>query len=133
MTMSVPEQQRLDKWLWAARFFKTRTLASKAIDAGHVSVNNEKGRPARNLRIGDQVRIRTPAAEFTVIVQGFDTQRRPAAEAGLLFAETEQSIIAREKLAEEKKLAPVFDHPEVRGRPTKKWRRQIHRFERNNQ
>ncbi|GAB3249747.1 RNA-binding S4 domain-containing protein [Chitinimonas naiadis] len=124
---------RLDKWLWAARFFKTRTLAGEAIGGGHVEVNGERAKAARHPRIGDVLRIRTAGDEFEVQVLGLSDRRGPASEAQQLYSETEASTAARLLRKENRALAPVFDHPDVQGRPTKKWRRQLHYFERKNQ
>lgn len=124
---------RIDKWLWAARFFKTRGLATEAIDAGHVHLDGNRVKPARALKVGDRLRIRNLSGEYEVIVEMLVSQRGPASVAQTLYRETEDSVAARERAAEEKALAPQFDHPAASGRPTKKWRRQIHRFERSNQ
>ncbi|PHV11176.1 RNA-binding S4 domain-containing protein [Chitinimonas sp. BJB300] len=121
---------RLDKWLWAARFFKTRSLASTSIDAGHVHLNDERAKPARNVKVGDRLRILSPSGEFIVTILKLDDRRGPASEAHLLYTETDASQQAREARRQAQKLAPVFNHPDIRGRPTKKWRRQLHYFER---
>jgi ribosome-associated heat shock protein Hsp15 len=121
--------QRVDRWLWAARFFKTRALARKAIEAGKVEVNDARAKPARNIGVGDHLRIGTPAATFEVIVDALNRQRRPAAEARQLYTETEESRIAREREAEarrERRAAVVFD----RGRPDRRERRASIRFRR---
>ncbi|HEY9102489.1 RNA-binding S4 domain-containing protein [Chitinimonas sp.] len=124
---------RLDKWLWAARFFKTRSLAGEAIGAGHVAVNGERAKPARQLRCGDLLRIRTTGDEFEVHVRGLSEKRGPASVAQTLYEETAGSTVARAARKESRALEPVFDHPDIQGRPTKKWRRQLHYFERRNQ
>jgi ribosome-associated heat shock protein Hsp15 len=111
---------RLDKWLWAARFFKTRTLAAEAIAAGHVSVNGERAKAAKVLRVGDRVVVRRPPFEHTVAVKAFSEQRGPASVAALLFAETEESRAQRTSLAAQMKAQP---QPRFKGRPTKKTRR----------
>jgi ribosome-associated heat shock protein Hsp15 len=131
--MNVPARQRIDKWLWAARFFKTRSLASQALDGGHVLINGEKGKPSRHICMGDEVCVLTPSGKFTLVVKALNMYRGSASEARLLYEETPESIFAREKLAQEKTGAPIFTHLEIKGRPTKKWRRQIHRFIQNNQ
>ena len=121
--------QRIDRWLWAARFFKTRALARKAIDAGKVEVNGARAKPARNIGAGDRLRIATPAATFEVAVDALNTQRRPAPEARQLYTETEESRVAREREAEarrERRAAVVFD----RGRPDRRERRASIRFRR---
>lgn len=124
------DKVRLDKWLWAARFFKTRSMASEAIDAGHVHLNGAKVKPARTVKCGDMLRILAAHGEFDVQVLGVTDRRGPADTARLLYAETAESEAKRLRIAEDKTLAPRFDHPDVRGRPTKKWRRQLHIFER---
>ncbi len=118
------DSQRLDKWLWAARFFKTRNLAIEAINGGKVQVDGQRVKPARALHRGSEVRIRKGPQEFTVIVQGLAAHRRPASEAVLLYQETEESRARRETLAEQRRLATVR-HERGMGRPTKKDRRQL--------
>jgi ribosome-associated heat shock protein Hsp15 len=116
---------RIDKWLWAARFFKTRSLAVQAIDAGHVSVNEERAKPAKVLHIGDRVVVRRPPFEHAVAVKGFSEQRGSAAIAAALYAETEESRARRAVLAAEMKSLP---QPRFKGRPTKKTRRDYEKW-----
>ncbi len=122
---------RLDKWLWAARFFKTRSLATDAVSGGKVYLNEQRIKPAKEVHIGDKLKIRTGYTERTVIVQALSIQRRPAKEAVLLYEETAESIEKREQ-------AGVLRHQDAAlrsrgmGRPTKKERRLIHSFTRNN-
>jgi ribosome-associated heat shock protein Hsp15 len=116
---------RIDKWLWAARFFKTRTLAVQAIDAGHVSVNGERAKPAKPLKPGDVVLVRRAPFEHSVVVKGLSERRGPACEAALLYEETEESRARRTALAAEMKALPV---PRFKGRPTKKTRRDYERW-----
>jgi ribosome-associated heat shock protein Hsp15 len=118
---------RIDKWLWAARFFKTRELASKACDMGRIVSNGVRAKPAREVRAGDKLQIRNDAVEFEVEVLVLGQQRGPAAVAQKLYRETEASIEARRKVAEERRLlGPVdFGSP---GRPSKRDRRLIHSF-----
>jgi ribosome-associated heat shock protein Hsp15 len=116
---------RIDKWLWAARFFKTRTLAVQAIEAGHVSVNGERAKPAKALKPGDTVVVRRPPFEHTVLVKALSERRGPAAEAALLYEETEESRARRTVLAAELKALPS---PRFKGRPTKKTRRDYERW-----
>ncbi|WP_218142631.1 RNA-binding S4 domain-containing protein [Formivibrio citricus] len=130
--MNDNDKVRLDKWLWAARFFKTRSLATEAIEGGHVHLNGDKVKPARTVKIGDMLRILATHGEFEVEVVALADKRGPAEVARTLYAETPESAEKRARAAEEKALAPRFEHPDVRGRPTKKWRRQLHFFERNN-
>jgi len=126
-TPSPPAGLRVDKWLWAARFFKTRSLATEAIHGGHVRLNGSPVKPARDLRLGDTLDITAGQQHWTVIVRGLNEQRRPACEAQLLYEETEESRTRRETVREAQKLAPS-PGSELRGRPTKKARRQIHGF-----
>lgn len=121
------ERVRLDKWLWAARFFKTRALAAEAIGGGKVEVNDAPVKRARPVAIGDQVRIRLGPYEHRVVVRGLSERRGPAAEAALLYEETAESRERREKLAWQLKHAPAFVHHE-KGRPTKRDRREIGRL-----
>jgi ribosome-associated heat shock protein Hsp15 len=116
---------RLDKWLWAARFFKTRTLAVEAIDGGRVSVNGERAKPAKELKVGDQVSVRRPPFEHVIMVRGLSDKRGPAAVAATLFEETEESRARRTVLAAEMKSLP---QPRFKGRPTKKTRRDYERW-----
>ena len=111
---------RLDKWLWAARFFKTRTLAVEAIDGGRVSVNGERAKPAKEVKPGDAVAIRRPPFGFAIVVKDLSDKRGPAAVAAALFEETEASRTRRTAIAAEMKAMP---QPRFKGRPTKKTRR----------
>jgi len=111
---------RLDKWLWAARFFKTRTFAAQAITGGRVSVNDERAKPAKEVKVGDRISIRRPPFEHVVVVKALSDKRGPASEAALLFEETEESKARRTVLAAEMKSLP---QPRFKGRPTKKTRR----------
>ena len=115
---------RLDKWLWAARFFKTRSLASEAVDTGKVKVGGERVKPARSLRVGDELAIDNGAETWEVAVLGLSDKRGAAPVARLLYGETPGSIARREQLAEERKL---FREPgtTIKGRPTKRDRRQL--------
>jgi len=118
---------RLDKWLWAARFFRTRTLAAEAIDAGRVEVNGERAKRSRAITVGDKLRIRKPPFEQVIEVLGESEQRGPASVAATLYSETEESRKAREVLAAQFKAMgpPVFRD---RGKPGKKERRTIDRL-----
>jgi ribosome-associated heat shock protein Hsp15 len=116
---------RIDKWLWAARFFKTRTLAAEAIAAGHVSVNAERAKAAKMLRAGDTVLVRRPPFEHAVVVKAFSDRRGPAAEAATLYEETAESRARRTVLAAEMKALPS---PRFKGRPTKKTRRDYEKW-----
>lgn len=116
---------RLDKWLWAARFFKTRTLAVEAIAAGRVAVNGERAKPAKSLKAGDRLVIRRPPFEHAVLVKELSEARGPAAAAAALYEETEESRARRTALAAEMKALP---QPRFKGRPTKKTRRDYERW-----
>jgi len=118
---------RIDKWLWAARFFKTRSLAAKAIDGGKVRVNGEAAKPSRALKVGDEVALRLGELEWVVEVLALSRQRGPAAQAALLYAEREDSR-ARRLAAMAKRKAQPHPAAALKGRPTKKDRRLIHRF-----
>jgi len=111
---------RLDKWLWAARFFKTRTLAVEAIAGGRVSVNGERAKPAKEVKPGDAVAIRRPPFEFAIMVKDVSDKRGPAAGAATLYEETEASRARRAAIAAEMRAMP---QPRFKGRPTKKTRR----------
>lgn len=116
---------RLDKWLWAARFFKTRTLAVEAITGGRVSVNDERVKPAKEVKVGDRLSIRRPPFEHVVVVRELSDKRGSATVAAALFEETEESRARRAVLAAEMKSLP---QPRFKGRPTKKTRRDYERW-----
>ena len=116
---------RLDKWLWAARFFKTRTLAVEAIEAGRAIVNGERAKPAKLLKVGDLLVVRRPPYEQAVIVKGLSERRGPASAAAALYEETEESRTRRIALAAEMK---SFPQPRFKGRPTKNTRRDYERW-----
>jgi ribosome-associated heat shock protein Hsp15 len=118
---------RLDKWLWAARFFKTRALAAEAIEGGKVQVNGERAKRAKALRPGDRVRVRLGPYEHLVTVVALSERRGPAAEAARLYEEDAGSRARRLRLAEQHRIArDAFPHGE--GKPTKKARRDIARL-----
>lgn len=120
-------KQRIDTWLWAARFFKTRSLSCKAIDAGHVKWNGAAVKPAREVKVGDALEIRSGEQVFQVTVKALHALRRPAPEARTMYEETETSFNARVKASEMRKMAPT-PGADLRGRPTKRDSRQIRRF-----
>lgn len=124
-----PESVRVDKWLWAARFFKTRSLAARAVAGGKVQVNGRRAKRAAALRPGDRIRIRKGQDEFTVIVRGLSDRRGPAREAATLFEETAESVQARQRLRSQRKSGPTYSFREG-GRPSKKERRQLDRLRR---
>ena len=119
------ERIRLDKWLWAARFYKTRSLASQEIGKGRVTVNDQAAKPARELSIGDVVTIRKDDPPITVVVLGLSNVRGPAPVARLLYEETPESAAKRQEAAERRRLAPEPAHFLSMGRPTKRDRRRI--------
>lgn len=123
------ESQRLDKWLWAARFFKTRALATEAVNGGKVHLNGERVKAGRNIKPGDCLKITRGVMEFDIVVQGLSRQRRPAKEAQLLYQETEDSIKLRQERAQALKEISMYT-PRTDHRPGKKDRRQIVRFKR---
>jgi len=118
---------RLDKWLWAARFYKTRSLATAAVDGGKVRQNGVAVKPAHEVKPGDRLEMRVGEERREVIVQGLNEQRRPAPEARSLYQETEASIRQQAQAAELRRLAPT-PSPDTKGRPTKRDRRQLIRF-----
>ncbi len=120
---------RVDKWLWAARFFKTRSLASEAVNGGKVHVNGHRVKPSRSVRPGDQVQVQRAHETMVVVVQGINDRRGPAKEACKLYAETEDSRIKREEMALQNKLEAQM-HPRSDRRPGKRDRRHIIRFTR---
>ncbi len=122
------EPVRLDKWLWAARFFKTRSLATEAVAGGKAHVNGEHAKPSKALKVGDEVRLRLGPYEHIVIVRALADRRGPAAAAQALYEETPASQEARERLATQLRLAPPPFVYEEKGRPTKKDRRDLSRF-----
>jgi len=118
---------RIDKWLWAARFYKTRALAAEAIAGGKVQVNGERVKRAKPLQVGDEVRIRQGPYEHQVVVRDLSDRRGPAVQAAALYEEKPESRAAREALALRLKSLHSAFLPE-RGRPTKKDRREINRL-----
>lgn len=120
---------RIDKWLWAARFFKTRNLAKQAIEGGKIHCDGQRVKASKEISTGLYLTIRQDLDEKTVLVTGLSEQRRGAPEAALLYQETEESRVEREERAAQRKAGMgsyiISDH-----RPNKKERRQIHRFER---
>jgi len=119
------DRLRLDKWLWAARFFKTRGLASDEIDKGRIQVNGQVAKASRELRAGDVVGIRQGPIERTVVVRALSTIRGPAPQAQQLHEETAESIAARLAAAEQRKTAAEPANAIEHGRPTKRDRRQL--------
>jgi len=124
---SQSDKVRLDKWLWAARFFKTRALATEAINGGHVHLNGHRPKPSRTLQVGDELTIRKGQEEFRLVVRELSQKRGPASVAQQLYEESEESLQQREILREQRRLqAAAAPHPARR--PDKKGRRKIIRF-----
>lgn len=121
------DRVRMDAWLWAARFFKTRTLAKKACDLGRIAANGQIVKAAREVRIGDMLRITNPGGEFEVEVRELSDVRGPAPAAQKLYRETESSREARAKAAAERKALREFEML-PQGRPSKRDRRKIIQF-----
>ncbi|WP_159918191.1 RNA-binding S4 domain-containing protein [Pantoea sp. 18069] len=125
--MSELQTMRLDKWLWCARFYKTRSLAVEEIGKGRVTVNGQHAKASRELRAGDTLVLRQGPIVRTVVVRGLMPGRGPASVAQGLYAETPDSIAERERLAEQRRLAPEPADTLTDGRPTKRDRRDIDR------
>lgn len=121
---------RLDKWLWAARFFKSRTLAAAAIEAGRVLVADDRAKPARLIKVGERLKINREQERFELVVRGITEQRKSAPLARLLFEETPESFLARQTVAENRRF---YSEPsqEIAGRPTKRNRRALERWKEN--
>jgi len=121
------DKVRIDKWLWAARFFKTRTLAARAVTGGHVHVNGLRVKAARPVQPGDRLNIRRGEEEFVVIVQALSGKRGPAKTAVMLYEETKESIVDRESARDERRLIHAQAARPDR-RPDKRERRKIRKF-----
>jgi ribosome-associated heat shock protein Hsp15 len=117
----------MDKWLWAARFFKTRSMAARACELGRIESHGQPAKPAREVKTGDMLRIKNDSGEFHVEVLALSEMRGPAPVAQTLYRETRESKDLRAKMAEERKLMPVFERFRE-GKPSKKDRRVIDRF-----
>ena len=118
---------RMDKWLWAARFFKTRSLAGRACELGRIESNGQPAKAAREVRVGDTLRVKNPSGEFQVEVLGLSEMRGPAMVAQTLYRETESSLAWRLKVAEERRAAPRLEAFRE-GKPSKRDRREIDRL-----
>lgn len=125
-----PASMRLDKWLWAARFYKTRALAVDEINLGRVRIGGQPVKPARDVKVGDLLSIRIGTVTREVEVLGLSQQRGPAPQAQTLYAETPASITAREATAEARRLAPEPAATLTQGRPTKQDRRRLAQWDR---
>ena len=117
------DRVRVDRWLWAARFFKTRGLAHDAVAGGHVRVNGERVKPAREVRADDVIEVRIGDVVRTVVILGLAERRGPAKVAATLYQETAESLAARAGRAEKRRLEPAFGDSRIGGRPTKLDRR----------
>ena len=116
---------RIDKWLWAARFFKTRGLAAEAVLAGHVQLNRARAKPSKQVRVGDELEVRIGTTVWTVAVEALSDKRGPAKLARTLYRETDASRVAREREAQQRKLAVPPIGADLSGRPTKQDRRRL--------
>jgi ribosome-associated heat shock protein Hsp15 len=123
----VADRVRIDKWLWAARFFKTRSLAARACELGRIESNGQPAKPAREVHTGDLLRVKNDSGDFQVEVLLLSEMRGPAAVAQTLYRETEASRELRRKMAEERKAMPQFEFP-GEGRPSKRNRRAMDRL-----
>jgi ribosome-associated heat shock protein Hsp15 len=119
------DKLRLDKWLWAARFYKTRSLATQEIDKARVQVNAQEAKPSREVKVGDTIAFRQGQTLRTVVVRGISAQRGPAPVAQALYEETQASLELRTHAAEQKRLAPEPADALLQGRPTKRDRRAL--------
>ena len=119
------DRLRIDKWLWSARFYKTRTLAAEEIGKGRVEINGQEAKAAREVKVGDTVSIRRDSVSRTVVVKGLSNARGPAPVAQQLYEETAESMRAREEAARQRRLAPEPANAIGHGRPTKRGRRDL--------
>jgi ribosome-associated heat shock protein Hsp15 len=125
--MPSSERVRIDKWLWAARFFKTRAVAARACELGRIECNDLTSKPSREVRVGDMLRVRTDAGDFHVQVLGLSNMRGPASVAQLLYRETDSSRESRQRVAEERKAMSNLDRM-FEGKPSKRDRRELERL-----
>lgn len=125
MNTAAPDRVRLDKWLWAARLYKTRALSAEAIDKGRVRINGQVAKPSREPRVGDVVELQREQEQRTLVVRGLSAVRGPASAAALLYEETAESIARRQAAAEQRRLAPEPALAQPMGRPTKRDRRDL--------
>ncbi|MFZ5764657.1 MAG: RNA-binding S4 domain-containing protein [Thermodesulfobacteriota bacterium] len=128
--METEEKIRIDKWLWAARFYKTRSMAAQAVSGGHVHVNGSRVKAARGIGVGDELRIVRDETEFVVVVRALSERRGPATVARTLYEETEASIAARLQCSEERRLQRLAGDLPPPKRPGKRDRRLIRSFTR---
>lgn len=125
------DKLRLDKWLWAARFYKTRSLAADEIGKGRVQVNGQDGKPARDVKLGDTIALRQGPVHRTVVVRGLSGLRGPAPVAQQLYEETAESLRLRALAAEQRRVAGEPAHSIEHGRPTKRDRRDIQKIQKS--
>lgn len=121
------ERVRIDKWLWAARFFKTRSMASKACELGRIGVNGRQSKPSHEIKPGDMVKVKIEGGDREVEVLALSDIRGPAPVAQALYRETEASLVQRQRMAAERRLMPSFEATRE-GRPSKRDRRNIDRL-----
>ncbi|MBV2121085.1 MAG: RNA-binding S4 domain-containing protein [Candidatus Thiodiazotropha sp. (ex Ctena orbiculata)] len=127
-TFDLTAKVRLDKWLWAARFFKTRQIAAEAINGGKVHLNGQRTKPGKEVKAGSHLRIHKGSLEWDIQVSVPADRRRPASEARLFYEETPESIARREKVMEAQRLERASLPQPAHGKPSKRDRRMIHRF-----
>lgn len=127
MSVTPEREQRIDKWLWAARFFKTRSLASEAAEGGRVRINGTRAKPAKSVHPGDLIEVSIGDLRWTLAVRALSSQRLSAEKARLLYEETEESRLQREEQITRRKAARDLA-PDTKGRPTKRDRRRMQRF-----
>nr|WP_086938379.1 ribosome-associated heat shock protein Hsp15 [Thaumasiovibrio occultus] len=131
MSDNTPTAVRLDKWLWAARFYKTRSIARTMVDGGKVHYNNQRAKPSKMVELGAEIRLRQGSDEKTVVIEKISDTRRGAPEAQTLYRETDDSVAQREKNAQLRKMN-ALGNPSPDKRPDKKQRRDIIRFKSSN-
>lgn len=124
------DKVRIDKWLWAARFYKTRSLATDEIDKGRVRINDEQVKPAKEVKMGDTIELRQGPLTRTLVVRGISDKRGGAPQAQLMYQETDASVSLREKLTEQRRLEPANSLEQ--GRPTKRDRRDLDKISKVN-
>ena len=125
------DRLRIDKWLWAARFYKTRSLAAEELDKGRVRINDIEAKPSREVKVGDTVTLRQGPVTRTLVVRGISSQRGGAPAAQLLYEETAESLAAKALQAEQRRLGQEPANSQTQGRPTKRDRRDIEKLSGN--
>ena len=125
------DRLRIDKWLWAARFYKTRSLAAEELDKGRVRINDIEAKPSREVKAGDTVTLRQGPVTRTLVVRGISSQRGGAPAAQLLYEETAESLAAKALQAEQRRLGQEPANSQTQGRPTKRDRRDIEKLSGN--